>query len=109
MRKKIFISSILLLVIFPLLASAQIEIKNPLEYDTFEELLGVIINFLFWVAVAISPLLILIGAFYFITAAGDPTRIETGKKIILWTCVGLFIILFAWGLIALVKTVLGVV
>lgn len=108
MRKRILTLLLLLLIIFPLLVSAQLKIENPLQHDTFGKLIGAIINFLFLVAIALAPLLILIGAFYFMTAAGDPARIETGKRIILYTCIGLFIILFSWGLIAIIKSVLGV-
>lgn len=107
MIKKILIPLILSFLVFPLLVSAQVEIENPLEYESFNELIEGLIKYILWVAIALAPLLILIGAFYFLTAAGNPERIQTGKRIILWTCIGLIIILFAWGLVALIESVLG--
>jgi len=83
-------------------------ISNPLKAETFEELVDAIVNFIFWIAIAIVPLMVLIGAFYFLTAAGDPKKIATGQRIILYTVIGFAIILFARGIIAVIKHVLGV-
>ena len=107
--KKIIILLFIFCLIFPSLILAQgISIRNPLKYDTFKELVQAVISFFLWLAVALTPLLIIIGAFYLMTAAGDPKKIETGRNIILWTCIGLAIILFSWGIIALVQGVIGV-
>ncbi len=108
MIKKILFFLILSFLVFPLLVLAQIEIENPLEYGSFGELVEGLIKYILWVATALAPLLILIGAFYFMTAAGNPDRIQTGKRIILWTCIGFGIILFAWGLVALIEILLGI-
>jgi len=107
MRKKILISSILLLIILPLSVLA-VEIKNPLEYDTFGELIEAIIDFIYKIALVLAPLFIVIAGFYFVTAAGNPAQIETAKKIILYTLIGFLIILLSKGLIAVIQNVLGV-
>lgn len=88
-------------------AQAQIEFENPLEYETIEELIEAIVNFMLWVAIAITPLMVIIAAFYWLTSAGNQERIKTAKNIILWTCVGLALILFANGLISAIKYLLG--
>jgi len=82
-------------------------ICNPLQACDIQELIDIIINFIFYVALAIVPLMVLIGAFYILTAAGDPKRVETGKKIILYTVIGFAIILFARGLIAAIRHFFG--
>ena len=94
-------------LVLPLLVSA-ITIENPLEAKTFEDLVNAIIHFIFIVAVALAPLMILIGAFYIMSAGGDPKRVETGKKIILYALIGFAIILFAKGLVAILESILGV-
>ena len=106
LRKKIFILTLSCLIL-PLSVWA-IEFKNPLIYNTFGELINAIINFIFNVALILAPLFIIIGGFYFVTAAGDPAKIETGKKIILYTLIGLLIILLSKGLIAVIQSVFGV-
>lgn len=92
----------------PLLVSAiEIRIDNPLNYDTFEDLVNAIIGFFFILAVALAPLMIIIGAFYILTAGGDEKKVNTGKNIILYTVIGLIIILIARGLIGIIKGVLS--
>ena len=79
----------------------------PTKYRTISELIESIINWVFYIGIIIAPLMILVGALYFMTAAGVPQRVETGKKIIFWTIVGLVIILFSKGIISIVKAILG--
>ena len=73
---------------------------------TFEELIDAIINFIFLVAIVIVPIMILIAAFYFLTSGGDPEKIRTAKKIILFTFIGLFIVLLGKGIVAIIKQIL---
>lgn len=85
----------------------EICIKNPLKACSFEELIDSLINFIFGISLAIVPLMIIIAGFYWLTAAGDPNRIKTALNIIKWTVIGFAIILFARGIIAIIRHVLG--
>ena len=80
--------------LFPGLSYA-LELDNPLDADTFEGLVDGIIDFLFIVAMAVGPLLIVLGGFYYVTAAGSMEKIETAKRIILYTVIGMSIILLS--------------
>lgn len=91
----------------PTCLGGAICIDNPLEAESFEELLNSIINFIFWLGMVVFPLMILIAGFYFITAAGDPARAATAKKIIFYAVIGLVIVLFARGLAAVLKNIIG--
>jgi len=51
--------------------------------------------------------MIIVAGYYFVTAAGDPEKIQTAKRIILWTLIGLLVLFCATGLIELLKTVIG--
>lgn len=104
--KKIILSILLFSFLIPSLAEAII-IPNPLDAETFEELIENLIDFIFWVAVAIAPLMIIISGFYFLTAAGDPQKVKTAKDIILWTVVGFAIVLLAKGIISVIKEIIG--
>ena len=84
------------------------QICNPLKYDTFEKILGAISGFIFQIAMVLAPVMLIIAGFFFVTAAGDPKRVETGKHIILYTLIGLAIILLASGLIKVLESILGV-
>lgn len=106
--KKILLILILFNLISPILVSATttIEIENPINATSFEALANNLIDFIFYIALALAPLMILIGAFYLLTAGAEPKRVETGKNIILYTLIGFTIILLAKGLVALIKGIL---
>jgi len=80
----------------------------PTTYKTFDELVTAIISFIFTIAVVVTPLMIIIGAFYLLTAAGDPKRVETGKTIISYALIGLVVILLARAIIYVIKSAIGV-
>ena len=102
---KIIFSILLFSLLIPLFAKA-ITFENPFKAKSFEELIDAIINFIFWVAMAIVPIMIVVAAFYFLTSGGDPEKIRTAKKIILYTFIGLFIIFLAKGIVAIIKQIL---
>jgi len=96
----------LLIVVFLIPLTVEgVTITNPLEYESFTDLIYKIIDFLFYLALGIAPIMIIVAGFYFITATGDPAKIDTAKKIILWTLIGLLVVISAKGLIALFKEI----
>ena len=80
---------------------------SPLFCKSFEECIEMIINFIFWIAITITPIIIITAGIYFIFSGGDPNRIQTAKKIILYAVIGLAIVLFSKGLISLIKNIIG--
>ena len=101
---------VLLIILFyfltPSLTGAQ-KIPNPLKAESFEELIENLIDFTFWVAVAIAPIMIIVAGVYFLTSAGNPDKVRTAKSIIFWTIVGFAIVLLAKGIISMVREVIG--
>ncbi len=79
------------------------QLQNPIESENFQQFLTVIINFLFWIGLALAPVFILISAFYLMTAAGNPAQIETGKRIITYTVIGLLVIIMARGAVEFIQ------
>lgn len=82
-------------------------IDNPLGAENFWDLIDKLIDFVFYLAVAIGPIMITVAGIYFITAMGEPGKIQTAKKIILYTLIGLLIVFSAKGLIKLLGDILG--
>jgi len=113
MRKKsflIYICLIFILFAFPSIMHGNgtvISIDNPLEADSFEDLINAVINFIFYISLGIAPLMVIVAAIYLITAGGNPDNVQKAKDIILYTCIGLLIIFLARALIAVVKAALG--
>lgn len=83
------------------------EAPNPLEATTIEEVLEAIITIIYIVS-GLAVLLIMIGGFYILTAAGNPEQIKRGRKIILYTIIGFAIMAISRGIIALIYLILGV-
>lgn len=109
-----FSKKTLILIIFLSLVSlafagfvlAQV-IPNPLSANSIEELIDSLINAIFWLAVVIVPLIIIIGAIYYIISGGSPEKIKTAKNIILYAVIGFAIVLLAKGLISMIKSIIG--
>jgi uncharacterized membrane protein len=99
---------LLIFSFLPLYTNGQVSIENPLKYDTFDKLIDAFINFIFWVGIAIAPIMVLIAGFNFMTAGGDVKKVDTAKKILLYTAIGLAVILMAKGLIGVLNQILGV-
>lgn len=86
------------------LARAE-EIENPLRFDNLLEVIGGLSNFFFTLALFLLPVIIVTGGIFFITAGGNPSKIETGKKIITLGIIGFIITLAANGFINLLRNV----
>ncbi|MDO8264781.1 MAG: pilin [Candidatus Parcubacteria bacterium] len=81
---------------------------NPLQAGNFEEILSKVLNFIFVLAVAVAPIMIVYAGFLFMTAGGNSEKITKAKNLILWTVAGLGIILFSRVLASLVQSILGI-
>ncbi len=92
-------------VLLPLMALG-VEIEPPITVTTIPELVNTITTWAFRLGLILAPLMILVGAFYFLTAGGSPERVKTGQKIMLWTIVGLGIILFSRIIISIIEGIL---
>ena len=93
----------------PLCVSAVV-IPNPLSDDmnTFEDLLNAVVGFIFWVGLTVAPVMLIVAGFIYVTSGGSPERVNTAKRWMLWTIVGLIIVLVARGLVTVLQSVLEV-
>ncbi len=111
MIKKTFILLILSCLLLPLMvfggSGEGITLKNILKFDTFEELVDSIIALLFYVGIILAPVFILLGAFYFLTSGGNPNKVQTGQRIILYTVIGLAVIMLSRALMSLIEMTVG--
>ena len=107
LSNKIIFSTLLLFLLMPLFIQADVKFEPLTKYKSIQELIDAIAKWVYWTALALAPLMIIIGAFYLITASGDPDRVNTGRKIITWTIVGIAVVLLAASLIPVIKEILG--
>jgi hypothetical protein len=80
---------------------------NPLRYGSFEELVNAIIRFLNYIGIPLAAIMFVIAGVLFVTSAGDPTRVQTAKNFMLYTIIGLSILLVSSGIIKVLQSLLG--
>jgi len=90
------------------LPSPTVIFGNPLGTATFTGLINSIIDFLFTISVIVAPILLVVAGIIFMTAAGDPTRVATARRMLMWTIVGFGMILISKGLVEVLRNILGV-
>lgn len=61
-----------------------------------------IINFFTGLLLTIAVIVILIGGFKWMTAAGNKDKVESAKKTVIGGCIGLIIVVSAWLIVRLV-------
>ena len=83
-----------------------IQICNPIQACDFAELINSFINFLWWIALALFPLMIVVAGFYFVTSAGNPAQIEKAKGIALYSVIGLLLIIMSKAFVAFIQQIL---
>jgi len=85
----------------------DIVIPPPGRYTTIQEILSAIANFLFWLGVALFPIVIVIVAYLFLTSGGDPKKVQQARTFLLWSSIGLAILLLSRVFASLLKSILG--
>lgn len=86
-----------------------ISFQNPLGggVDTFTELADKIIDFLLVVAAPIVVIMVIWAGFLFMTAGGNLEKVQKGKDTLLWTAVGVGVLMISKGVTTLLVSILG--
>ncbi len=88
--------------------SQSFSIEPPTRFDTIEGLIEGIAKWLTIIAAPIATIMILVGAYQILFSAGDPVKVATGRKTILYTIIAYAIILIGWGIASVIKNFLGI-
>jgi len=80
---------------------------SPIHSTTLEELLESVINYIFWFATAITPIMVVFAGFLFLTSGGSMEKVAQAKRIMIYTVVGYGIVLFSRGLISILAEIMG--
>lgn len=85
------------------LGSSTGVISNPIDANSFAELVDMVVEWILDIAMVLAPLIIVYGGFTYITAAGDPAKMKTGKQIIIYAAIGFILALLASSLVGIFK------
>lgn len=83
------------------------EIINPLKASTTTGILTAVGDFIFTIGFALVTVMVLWAGFQILTAAGNPSQIDAGKRTLLWAVLGTVVILIAGGIAKLIENILG--
>ena len=121
-KKKITLFLVtILLFLNPLVASAENDcnpcegadegvvcIPNPLQFCSINEFLTALTNLLIQLGLALVVFMVMLGGAFYMFGGANPQNIEKGKNIIKWTVLGLFVVLLARAILALIHFVIGI-
>ncbi|MFA5742796.1 MAG: pilin [Candidatus Paceibacterota bacterium] len=100
------VSVILLISVAGPIFAAILQIEPPTESKTFKELIDRIISFVSLISLVLAPLMIIFAGFYYMTSNGDPEKVKKANNILLYTAIGIAVILLSRAFVSMVMGVL---
>lgn len=73
---------------------------------TLKTIINRLIAWLLGIAAGLAILFIIIGGLYYVTAAGDESKVETGKKIVTYAVIGLFIAGVSYSILKVISGII---
>lgn len=110
--KKIFVGLILAFLVMPFTASAingtthgtpapdltiSKKLENPIKAESFSDLVATLIDYVITILFPFLVIAFIYVGFLFVQAQGKEDKIIEAKSAFLWTVVGAFILMGAWG------------
>lgn len=83
------------------------ELENPVKWGTFSELIDAIATWLLTIGLVLAPLMFVIGGIMFATAYGNASKVQSAKNLMIYTGIGIGIILLAKTLVEVLKGFIG--
>ncbi len=87
----------------PTADGTSITLTNPLGCDNISCVINRLIDVVFTISIPVVSLMVLIGGFQILVAAGDPEKFKTGRKTILYAAVGFTVILAAKAVVLILQ------
>ena len=108
MLRKFYYSILLVLSAFPqIVYGSKIDLPAEnyglptTEGKGFPVIAGRVINYASGVAATLAVVFIIYAAFMYLTAGGDEEKAKKAKMTIVWTLVGLVILIFSWSIVSI--------
>jgi hypothetical protein len=92
----------------PVSAAAQasdtkVVLTNPIKANNVGELIDLILKIVFQVAIPFAVFMVIFAGFRLVLAQGNPAKVTAAKDMLLWTIVGLCVLLGATLIASVVK------
>lgn len=105
--KKLLLTSVLVsLLILPVIGLTQaVPIETAPKLNPIQ-VIERIIDVVFTILLIFAALMIIVAAYLFISAQGDPEKVKTARNFVLYAVIGVIVAFLARGLIWLVRTIM---
>lgn len=89
------------------ITNSNISLTDPLGGASFATVANNVISFLATtIAIPLTAIMVLVGAFQITTSAGDPEKFSQGRKTILYAAIGFVVALIATGVTSIISSIL---
>jgi uncharacterized membrane protein len=89
-------------------SNTTITLNNPIGTSSFTDVANNVIYFIATtIAIPLTAIMVLVGAFQITTSAGDPEKFSQGRKTILYAAIGFAIALVATGVTSIIKSLIN--
>ena len=88
-------------------APTGFDITNPIGAQDLADVIKTITDAIRNLSIPVAVVMILWAGFNYLTAAGNPAKIQKAGKILLYTAIGLAIVFIGGGFVDLIKSVIG--
>lgn len=95
-------------LLLPALIAAAATLEDPLKGKAFQDIINSVVKFANSILAPLSTLMVLIAGFLYMTGGGNPEKIKTAHKVLIWALVGIGIVLLANSAEVIIRSVLGV-
>ena len=88
-------------IYIPPAADVELKVIEPIET------LDRVVDWAFYILLIFAGLMIVIAAFYFVTASGDAEKVSTARNFVLYALIGVLVAFLARGLVWFVAKIVG--
>jgi len=92
----------------PSLGGDTISLDNPLESNTFTELVQGIAYWAFVFSIPLAVIVLIIIGIQFMLSGGDEKKVTAARNNLKWVIVGIVILLLSTVMVSIIKSILGV-
>ncbi len=96
--------------IIPPSGDQVIDLKDLSPFGTCEKLdciLAKILDLIYYISIPITSIMVLWGGFQILTAAGDPEKVKTGGKTVLYAAIGFAVIIISKAIVYLITDIIS--
>lgn len=88
--------------------NSSITLVNPIGTSSFTTVANNVIYFIATtIAIPLTAIMVLVGAFQISTSAGDPEKFSQGRKTIMYAAIGFAIAIVATGVTSIIKNLIN--